>query len=76
MTNVRKDRHVEGDWWPAPIPSNVEFGEGFYCESAQIFRRLKSTKPGAVVLGKHVSCYAGCSFAVGLNGHSTNRDFT
>ncbi len=76
MTNVRKDRHVEGDWWPAPIPSNVEFGEGFYCESAQIFRRLKSTKPRAVVLGKHVSCYAGCSFAVGLNGQCTIGDFT
>lgn len=76
MTNVRKDRRVEGDWWPAPIPSNVEFGEGFYCESAQIFRRLQSTKPRAVVLGKHVSCYAGCSFAIGLNGRCTIGDFT
>jgi len=76
MSNVRHDRHVEGDWWPNPIPPNVEFGEAFYCESAQIFRHLRSKKPRAVVMGKHVSCYAGCSFAVGKNGHCTIGDFT
>ncbi len=65
MSNVRKDRHVEGDWWTQPIPENVEFGEGFYCESAQIFRKLVSKRPRAVVVGKHVSCYAGCSFSRG-----------
>ena len=76
MSNVRADRHVEGDWWPHPIPDNVEFGEGFYCESAQIFRQLRSKKPGAVIIGKHVSCYAGCSFSVGENGRCTIGDFT
>jgi acetyltransferase-like isoleucine patch superfamily enzyme len=54
----------------------VEFGEGFYCESAQIFRKLRSKKPGAVVIGKHVSCYAGCSFSIGENGQCTVSDFT
>ena len=67
---------MEEDWWPHPIPSNVEFGEGFYCESAQIFRKMVSKKPGAVVIGKHVSCYAGCSFAIGENGKNTVGDFT
>lgn len=76
MSNVKPDRHVESDWWPQPIPSNVQFGEGFYCESAQIFRHFRSTAPDAVVIGKHVSCYAGCSFAIGTNGHCTIGDFT
>ena len=76
MSNVKQDRHVEHDWYPDPIPSNVEFGEGFYCESAQIFKKLISKKPGAVVIGNHVSCYAGCSFAVGENGKCTVGDFT
>jgi acetyltransferase-like isoleucine patch superfamily enzyme len=76
MSNVKADRHVEGDWWQQPIPTNVEFGEGFYCESAQIFRMLRTKKPHAVVIGKHVSCYAGCSFAVGQNGQCTIGDFT
>jgi acetyltransferase-like isoleucine patch superfamily enzyme len=76
MSNVREDRYVEGDWWPHPIPANVEFGEGFYCETAQIFRHLRNKKPGAVAIGKHVSCYAGCSFALGENGRCTIGDFT
>lgn len=76
MSNVNDNRHVEGDWWSEPIPSNVNFGEGFYCESAQIFRKLRSKKPNAVVIGDHVSCYAGCSFAIGENGRCTIGNFT
>jgi acetyltransferase-like isoleucine patch superfamily enzyme len=76
MTNVQQDRHVEHDWWAQPVPANVEFGEGFYCESAQIFRKMVTKKPGAVLIGNHVSCYAGCSFAIGENGCCTIGDFT
>jgi acetyltransferase-like isoleucine patch superfamily enzyme len=76
MSNVNSERRVEGDWWQEPIPPNVVFGDGFYCESAQIFRHLKSKAPRAVVLGDHVSCYAGCSFAIGVNGNCTVGDFT
>ena len=76
LSNVRDDRHVEGDWWPDPIPDNIQFGEGFYCESAQIFRRFRSKQQGAVVIGKHVSCYAGCSFSVGESGRCQIGDFT
>src|SRR5436305_13630424 len=76
MSKVKEDQHVEGDWWREPLPSNVEFGDGFYCESAQIFRMFRSKKPRAVFIGKHVSCYAGCSFAIGINGQCTIGDFT
>ena len=76
MSNVKADRFVINDWWTQPIPANVKFGEGFYCESAQIFRHLRSKKPGAIVIGNHVSCYAGCSFAIGENGHCMVGDFT
>jgi acetyltransferase-like isoleucine patch superfamily enzyme len=76
MSNVNRERRVESDWWSEPIPPNVIFGEGFYCESAQIFRHLKSKEPRAVVLGDHVSCYAGCSFAVGEKGTCSVGDFT
>jgi acetyltransferase-like isoleucine patch superfamily enzyme len=76
MTNVKQDRHVEHDWYPEPIPPNVEFGEGFYCESAQVFKKLVSKQPRALVFGNHVSVYAGCSFALGKNGKCTVGDFT
>jgi acetyltransferase-like isoleucine patch superfamily enzyme len=76
MSNVKADRHVENDWWPQPIPPNVIFGDGFYCESAQIFRHMRSKNPRAAVIGNHVSCYAGCSFAIGENGRCAIGDFT
>jgi acetyltransferase-like isoleucine patch superfamily enzyme len=76
MSNVRPDRRVENDWWTEPIPPNVEFGEGFYCETAQVFRFLRNRKSGAIKIGKHVSCYAGCSFSIGQNGTCTVGDFT
>ncbi len=76
MSNVNSERRVEDDWWKDPIPPNVHFGEGFYCESAQIFRHLKSKAPRAVVFGDHGSCYAGCSFSVGRNGSVTVGNFT
>ena len=76
MSNVGPDRRVQDDWWVHPIPPNIEFGEGFYCESAQIFRFLRSKNPHAIVFGKHCSCYAGCSFSVSQDGRCTVGDFT
>ena len=76
MSNIDKERRVEGDWWPHPIPLNVHFGAGFYCESAQIFRQFKSRRDRAVIIGDHVSCYAGCSFSVGEKGTCLIGDFT
>jgi acetyltransferase-like isoleucine patch superfamily enzyme len=76
VSNVKQDRHVEDDWYPEPIPFNVEFGEGFYCESAQVFKKMLSKKPRAVVFGDHVSVYAGCSFAIQKDGRCIVGDFT
>ena len=76
MSNINSQRRVEGDWWAKPIPPNVIFGEGFYCETAQIFRHMHTTAPEAVRIGNHVSCYAGCSFALGKNGTCSIGDFT
>jgi acetyltransferase-like isoleucine patch superfamily enzyme len=76
MSNVNSERRIEGDWWKDPIPPNVEFGVGFYCETSQVFRHFRNRAPRAVVIGDHVSCYAGCSFALGTNGTCSIGDFT
>jgi acetyltransferase-like isoleucine patch superfamily enzyme len=76
VSNVKQDRRVEHDWYPEPIPPNVDFGEGFYCESAQVFKKLISKKPHSVVFGNHVSVYAGCSFAIQKDGRCFVGDFT
>ena len=58
------------------FPRMCVFGEGFYCETAQIFRFLRNRAAAAVKLGDHVSCYAGCSFAIGAKGTCTVGNFT
>jgi acetyltransferase-like isoleucine patch superfamily enzyme len=75
-TNILPDRTVEQDWWGKPIPPNIVWGDGFYCESSQIFRFFRSTRDPGLVLGNHVSCYAGCSFAIGANGFAEIGDYS
>ena len=76
MSNVTPERRVEQDWWPHPIPENVTWGEGLYAETAQMFRFMRSQRQPAIELGKHVSLYAGVSFALGENGSCKIGDFT
>ena len=76
MTNIGPDRRVESDWWQQPIPENIDFGDGFYCETAQVFRFLRSKTPHAIVIGKHCSIYAGCSFSLGPAAHCKIGDYT
>jgi len=76
MSNITADRHVTDDWWVKPIPENVFWEEGLYLETAQIFRFMRSKETRAVELGRHVSCYAGVSFALGEKGTCKIGDFT
>jgi acetyltransferase-like isoleucine patch superfamily enzyme len=76
MSNINADRHVENDWWKEPVPKNVTWKEGFYLETAQSFRFMRSKLQPAIEIGQHVSCYAGCSFALGEKGSCSIGDFT
>ncbi len=74
-TNVIQ-RRVEHDWYNGEVPPNVQFGDGFWLETAQVFRFCKSTQMPAVTFGEFCSVYAGCSFAVKGNGRCTIGDYT
>lgn len=74
--NITADRRVENDWWTKPIPPNVVWDEGWYLETAQSFRMFRSKVDPALVVGKHVSTYAGCSFALGEHGSCSIGDYT
>ena len=76
MSNVREDRHVEHDWWQEPIPPNVSSATVFIARARKFSDFFEAKNRDAVVIGKHVSCYAGCSFAIGINGQCTIGDFT
>ena len=70
------NRRVEHDWYDGEVPANVEFEDGFWLETAQVFRFCKSTQNPAVKFGKFCSVYAGCSFAVKGRGRCTVGDYT
>jgi acetyltransferase-like isoleucine patch superfamily enzyme len=76
MSNVRMDRTIEHDWSNRSIPANIQWGEGFYCESAQSFLHFKGRRQPAVEIGNHVSIYAASQFAVGEKAHVRIGDFT
>ena len=46
MTNVTRDRRIPHDWFDAATPAGVSWGEGFHCETAQMFRTMRSKKIG------------------------------
>jgi len=74
-TNVIHHR-VEHDWYDGEVPTNVKYGDGFWLETAQVFRFCKSTRNPAVRFGQFCSVYAGCSFAVKGRGRCTVGDYT
>ena len=76
MTNITSDRKIEGDWSPRQIPLNVTWGDGFFCESAQVFLHFKGKREPAIEFGENVSVYAACQFAVGENAQVKIGDFT
>ncbi len=76
MTNITEDRRVQDDWWQHPIPPNVTWKDGLYMETAQSFRFMRSKVEPAVEFGEHCSCYAGCSFAIGVKGSCSIGDYT
>ncbi len=70
------NRRVEGDWYNGEVPENVEFGDGLWLETTQVFRFCKSAQRPAVRIGTFCSIFAGCSFAVKGKGRCTIGDHT
>lgn len=76
MTNIQSDRRVEQDWYDRPIPEGIEWGDGCFFETAQVFRFFRSRHRPGLVIGKNCSCYSGCSFSIGKEGRCTVGDYT
>ncbi len=76
MSNVLPDRTIEHDWYNHPIPPGISWGQGLYCETAQVFRFMRSKLDNPVVIGEYCSVYAGCSFSIGPKGRCRVGDCT
>ena len=56
------------DWFPGPLPSNVELGERCWLYSSFAFLHYQSRRPCGVRVGHDTGIYIGTHFAVGPDG--------
>jgi acetyltransferase-like isoleucine patch superfamily enzyme len=62
------DRHLDHDWWPAPVPDDVELAPTAWLWSTYVFLHHRSRRPTAVRIGAHTGVYAGTCFELGPHG--------
>jgi acetyltransferase-like isoleucine patch superfamily enzyme len=56
------------DWYPRPLPPNVQLGERTFLHSAHAFVHCASRRPVAVAVGDDSGVYHGCHFDLGPEG--------
>lgn len=60
--------HEVDEWWPEPVPDNVELGDGVWLYSSYAFRHCRSRRHPAVCIGPDSGIYDGTSFELGPEG--------
>jgi acetyltransferase-like isoleucine patch superfamily enzyme len=59
---------LEHDWFPRPLPENVELGERSWLDSSYVFQHCRSLRPCAVRIGEDSGIYHGTQFELGPDG--------
>jgi acetyltransferase-like isoleucine patch superfamily enzyme len=59
---------LEHDWFPRPLPENVELGERSWLASSYVFRHCHSQRRCAVRIGDDSGVYHGTQFELGPDG--------
>lgn len=72
MSSLRTLSH---DWFPRPLPSNVELADGVWLYSAFAFLHCRSRKKCAVKVGRSSGIYNGTFFELGPNGEVHIGDY-
>ncbi len=60
--------HIDGDWYPHGIPSNVRLANNVYIDTSYGFAAFHSTQPDALFINEASGCYDRASFIVGERG--------
>ncbi|MBD1847736.1 acyltransferase [Cyanobacteria bacterium FACHB-63] len=63
-----KERKLEHDWFPEPLPNNVFLGERNWLYSSFAFRHYRSQRSIGVETGHDTGLYNGTFFDLGRNG--------
>jgi len=69
-------RHLEHDWYPAPVPDNVVIGEGSWLYSTYAFVHTFSRRDEAVRIGRDTGVYEFTHFGLGPEGEILIGDFS
>ncbi len=64
-------RHLPDDWWPEPLPANVEIGDRSHLYSTYAFLHYRSVRPVGVRIGHDTGVYDGTVFELGPDGEVT-----
>jgi len=63
------------DWFPRPLPANVQLGAGSWLYSAFAFLHCRSNRPAALRTGRACGIYNGCFFELGPHGEVELGDY-
>jgi acetyltransferase-like isoleucine patch superfamily enzyme len=63
------------DWYPHPVPNNVEIGSGSWLYSSFAFLHYRSQRACGVHIGHHSGIYNGTFFDLGVNGEVVIGDY-
>lgn len=61
-------RYLSHDWWPKPVPGNVEMEPGSHLYSTWAFIHYRSVRSPGVRIGRDTGVYIGTMFDVGPEG--------
>jgi acetyltransferase-like isoleucine patch superfamily enzyme len=64
------------DWFPRPLPENIDLGSGTWLYSSFAFLHFTSTRPRAVRTGRSCGIYSHCFFDLGPEGAVEIGDYT
>jgi acetyltransferase-like isoleucine patch superfamily enzyme len=59
---------LEHDWYPVPVPANVEVGPGSWLYSAFAFLHYRSQRPVGLRVGRNTGIYIDTLFDLGPHG--------
>ncbi len=68
-------RHLEHDWFPEPLPPNVQLGERSWLYSTYAFRHFQSRQDRGLTVGNDTGLYKGTFFDLGPDGEVVIGNF-
>jgi acetyltransferase-like isoleucine patch superfamily enzyme len=73
---MNSTRQLSHDWFPRPVPNNVEIGEGSWLYSSFAFLHYRSQRTCGVRIGRNSGVYNGTFFDLNVDGEVIIGDYS